>query len=59
MRTEAQKRADTNNKKKNAISCNFRLYKNTDADLIEWLEKQPNRQGLIKRLLREEMNKDQ
>lgn len=57
MRTEAQKRADAKWKKDNVTIVNFKLYKNTDADLIEFLSKVENKQGLIKRLLREEMNK--
>lgn len=55
MRTEAQKRADINNKKKNAILFSFRMYKNTDADLIEYLKNCGNVQGTIKQALREYM----
>ena len=53
--TEAQRRTDNMNKKKNAVSILFRLYKSTDADIIEFLKTIPNRQGLIKQLLREHM----
>lgn len=31
------------------------LNKNTDADILDFLETVPNKQGLIKKLLREEM----
>ena len=53
MRTEAQKRADIKNKKNNAILINFRLYKNTDQDLIEYVKSLGNVQGTIKQALRE------
>lgn len=43
--------------KKNLVQVKLALNKATDADLIEWLESQPNKAGLIKRLLREEMKK--
>ena len=35
----------------------FELNRNTDKDLIEFLETVDNKQGLLKRLLREEMKK--
>lgn len=35
----------------------FELNKNTDADILEFLETVPNKQGLLKQLLREEMAK--
>jgi hypothetical protein len=57
MSTEAQKRGNAKWKKNNAKTIYFRLYKNTDADLIEFLETVDNKQALIKRLLREEMEK--
>ncbi len=57
MKTEAEKRGNAKWKKENAKIFAFRLYRNTDADLLAWFEKQENKQGLIKRLLREEMEK--
>ena len=57
MRTEAEKARDVRWQKANVTRVQIKLYKNTDADLLEWLEKQENKQGLIKRLLREEMEK--
>lgn len=47
----------TKYKKKNIKRISFDFNYATEADLIEWLEKQPNKAGLIKRLLREEMEK--
>ncbi len=57
MRTDAKKISDKKWKKENATMIAFRLYKNTDAELIKFLETVENKQGLIKRLLREEMKK--
>lgn len=53
MRTEAQKKADIKNKKNNAILYTFRMYKSTDADLIEYLKNSGNVQGTIRQALRE------
>lgn len=53
MRTEAQKKADIKNKKNNAILYTFRMYKTTDADLIEYLKNCGNVQGTIRQALRE------
>ncbi len=47
----------TKYKQKNIKQIKIDFNKVTEADLIEWLEKQPNKAGLIKRLLREEMKK--
>lgn len=57
MTREAKARADAKWKKLNATRVTFRLYKNTDADLIEYLKTIDNKQGLIKQLLRDHMNK--
>ena len=43
--------------KANTISCNLRLCKNTEQDIIEHLGKQPNKCGYLKRLIREDMAK--
>ena len=53
MRTEAQRRADNNNKKRNSVRIYVRLYKSTDADLIEYCESLENVQGTVKEALRE------
>ena len=57
MRTEAQKRADKKSKAKNVKQIKYNLNKNTDAGIIEFLANEPNKQGLFKRLIREEMKK--
>ena len=45
----------TRYRKDNVKPVGFNLNKNTDADLIEWLESQPNRAAYLKRLIREDM----
>ena len=34
----------------------LKLNNNTDADILNWLDKQGNKQGAIKSLIREEIN---
>lgn len=55
MTSDAQKRAtakyDATNTRKIVLKLNTR----TDADVLEWLAKQPNKQGAIKKLIRNEM----
>ena len=56
MTTEAQKKAAKKYKKKvNRITVEFYP---TEADLIEQVEKQPNKQGYIKGLIRADMEKN-
>ena len=38
--------------KANIIQVKFKVNKRTDGDIIEWLEKQGNKQGAIKALIR-------
>lgn len=50
----AQKKYDRNNTKQFSIKLN----RKTDKDLMEWLEKQPSKQGAIKAALAIAMRKD-
>lgn len=34
------------------------LNRNTDADMIDWLESQPNRAAYLKQLIREDMERN-
>lgn len=43
--------------KANTVGLYIKLNKKTDADIIDLLNKQDNKQGLIKRLLRDEIAK--
>lgn len=50
---DAQDRYD----KQNTIQIKLKLNKNTDADIIEKLESEPNKQGYIKELIRADIRK--
>jgi hypothetical protein len=41
--------------KQKILQIAFRLNKDLDADLIAWLEQQPNKQGYLKQLIRQDM----
>lgn len=57
-RTEAARAADERyNKKLGHVLVAFNMEKPEQAQLHQWLVKQKNRSGLIKRLLKEEMDK--
>jgi hypothetical protein len=54
--TEAHKRAQAKYRREKATQVVIRLY-GTDADMLEWLQSQENKQGYIKRLIRDDMKK--
>lgn len=37
----------------------LKLNNNTDADILEWLEKQPSKQGAIKKAIREMIKEEE
>ena len=39
----------------NTVQIKMKLNKNTDADIIEFLNQQPNKQGYLKKLIRSNM----
>lgn len=53
--SERKETATDRYKKKTIKQFKFELNRNTDAELLEWFEAQPNKQGLIKALLKKEM----
>ncbi len=58
MKTSKEKHEyDVNYAKEKLQQVRLSLNKGTDADLISWLEKQPNKQGYIKRLIREDIER--
>lgn len=57
MRSEAQKRADTRWQKENVSRLFVKLYKNTDEDILKFLEGIENKQGYIKQLIRDDMKR--
>lgn len=59
MSSEAQIRASMKYNSRMVKQIKLALNKETDADVIEWLEQQENMQGYIKKLIREDMRKRQ
>lgn len=53
--TEAQKRAAMKWTKNNTVSITLRFNKESEADLIEWVESQPNKSKAVKDLIRKAM----
>lgn len=53
-RTKSQSKYD----KKNTVGFYMKLNLHTDRDIIRWLWAQPSKQGSIKRLIREEINRN-
>lgn len=41
--------------KENIRQIRLKINRKTEPDLLEWIEKQPNIQGYIKRLIRDDM----
>ena len=56
MTTKAQSRASAKYDKANTKGIYLKLNKNTDADIIEYLEEVENVQGYIKTLIRKDMD---
>lgn len=55
--SEAQKKAVRKYDAQNTKQLHFKLNIKTDADILDWLEKQENVQGYIKQLIRKDMKK--
>ena len=53
MRSEAQKKADRKYEKNNVRRLTIKLNRNTDDDLIDYLEGIDNVQGFVKELIRQ------
>lgn len=50
--TEAQRRASKKYDAENTRQIMMKLNTTTDADILDWLDSQPNRQGAIKEAIR-------
>lgn len=48
-------KADTKYKKANIIKVNMSLNRNTDGDILGYIDTIDNKQGYLKRLIREDM----
>ena len=57
--TEARRRANAKYDSANTKQYHLKLNLNTDADIIEYFEGKESVQGYIKRLIREDMMKNQ
>lgn len=57
MTTEAQKRATAKYDRENCIRLSLKLNKETDADVLKRLQEVESKQGYIKRLIREDIEK--
>lgn len=54
---EARNRAQARYNKANTTQMIVKFNHRTETDILEHLRKQPNKQGFIKRLIREDMEK--
>lgn len=57
MTSDAQKRAVAKYDRENTKSYLLKLNKKTDADIIEFLEQQPNKLAYLKNLIRDDLKK--
>ena len=57
MASEAQKKASEKYDKNNTRNIMFKFNKKTDADILAQLDEVENRQGYIKQLIRNDLNK--
>ena len=58
MSTEAQKRAVLKYDSVNTTQLHFKLNNKTDADILAWLGSLDNVQGYIKRLIRDDIDRN-
>lgn len=57
MVSEAKKRANMKSDKKNAKYVTLKLNKNTDKDILEYLDTLDNKNGYLKNLIRQDIKK--
>ena len=57
MASEAEKRAVRKYDAAHTVQVKMKLNKKTDADILDKLDSVPNKQGYIKGLIREDLNK--
>lgn len=53
--SDARLRANKKYADKNCVSFSIQLNRNTDSDILDHLQKQDNRQGYIKELIRQDL----
>ena len=52
MVSEAQKRANQRYKERTRVQFNMDLNRETESDIIDWLESQDSKRGAVKELIR-------
>lgn len=57
--SETKKAYDENYQKQNIRQIKLNMNRKTEPEILEWLEKQDNIQGYIKRIIREDMTKEE
>lgn len=58
MVSDAKRKTNMDYDRKNTKLVGMKLNRNTDADILSFLEKQENIQGYLKRLIREDIKKE-
>ena len=56
--SDAHKKADMKYKKDKTTLVGVRFYNATEGELLSYLQSQPNKQGYIKQLIREDMERN-
>ena len=57
--SQAQREAGARYDADMTVRVSLKLNRKTDADILDYLSRQENKQGLIKRLIRERMEREQ
>ena len=57
--TEAQYKAQRKYDKEHIKTFMMRLHRTNDADILNWLDEQTNKQGTIKELIRREIKRNE
>jgi len=58
MASESQRKASAKYDQGNTVTITLKLNKRTDADILEWLSCKKNRQGAIKDLIRDRIERE-
>ena len=59
MTSESQKKASARYDQEHTVTVTVKLNRETDADILTWLSHEKNRQGAIKRLIRNQIEREQ
>ena len=58
MTSESQKKASAAYDRQKTVTVTVKLNKKTDADILEWLSRKKNKQGIIKWLIRNQIARE-